>query len=125
MSSSRSGQWIPSPRPISLQCPRSVGVPCASRGYHASGTDSVRPSSKSTTNASSLTVTLVANAARRSVAEVLIPRPHEFALVLLNERRDPVQLCTAEPTALLEPHGLQPELGPVALPLDVHMPRFV
>src|SRR5438876_231886 len=39
---------------------RSAAVPCSNRGYHASGANTVRPSLRSTTNASSLTRTDVA-----------------------------------------------------------------
>ena len=34
--------------PINRQCSRSAGVACDSRGYHASGTEIVRPSTRST-----------------------------------------------------------------------------
>ena len=44
MSSSKSGQWIPSLFPIRRQLFRSSGVPCSSRGYQARGTEIARPS---------------------------------------------------------------------------------
>ena len=47
-SSSTSGQWIPSPRPISRQCVRCVGVASSNRGNHTRGTDSSRPSARTT-----------------------------------------------------------------------------
>src|ERR1035438_4541408 len=71
ISSSRSGQWIPSPRAMRRQLPRSVAVPCAKRGNQASGTVIVLPSARSTTRASSLT--LWASASLSSVPEVLMP----------------------------------------------------
>ena len=47
ISSSRSGQWMPSPRPMIRQLLRSWGVPCNRRGYHSKGTLMLRPSIKS------------------------------------------------------------------------------
>jgi hypothetical protein len=44
MASLRSGQWTPPPRPIRRYRSRSWRVPWARRGYHASGTTTVRPS---------------------------------------------------------------------------------
>ncbi len=57
MSSSRSGQWIPRPSPMSRQRPRSSAEPCQSLGYHVKGTESARPSARDTVNASSVTTT--------------------------------------------------------------------
>ena len=55
MSSSRSGQCIPSPFPIKRQLSRSSGLPCKSPGYHASGAEMVRPSVRSAVIESSVT----------------------------------------------------------------------
>jgi len=55
ISSSRPGQCIPSPFPIKRQLLRSSGLPCKSRGYHASGAEMVRPSVRSTVIESSVT----------------------------------------------------------------------
>lgn len=55
MSSSRSGQWIPSPSPIRRQWLRSSGVAWTRRGYQASGTETTRPSLISAVSASSVT----------------------------------------------------------------------
>src|SRR3989304_2257654 len=54
ISSSRSGQWIPSPFPIKRQLLRSCAVPCRSLGYQPIGTETVRPSDKSILIVSSL-----------------------------------------------------------------------
>src|SRR5437868_812565 len=70
MSSSRSGQWIPWPRPISRQCWRSAGVPASSRGYHARGTLIVRPSLISTVRASSVSVTVAIKICVRSILSI-------------------------------------------------------
>ena len=55
ISSSRSGQWIPWPAPISRQLRLSAGVACTSLGYQANGTEMVRPSERSAIRASSVT----------------------------------------------------------------------
>jgi len=85
MSSSRSGQWIPSPSPINRQLERSAVVPCAKRGYHDIGTVTVRPSARSTTRESSVTCTSSACADRGSVREVFIPLPEKEILVFFHQ----------------------------------------
>jgi hypothetical protein len=57
MSSSRSGQWMPTPLPIRRHRLRSWRVPWTRRGYHASGTTTVRPSARSTASLSAVTLT--------------------------------------------------------------------
>ena len=54
MSSSRSSQCIPCPRPINFQLSRSCSVACNRRGNQVSGTDMVRPSFSSTLTVSSV-----------------------------------------------------------------------
>ena len=72
MSSSRSGQWIPSPRAIRVLLARSAAEPCRSRGNHANGTEMQRPSDSSTLKVSSDAATAVATGIV-SLAEVVIP----------------------------------------------------
>src|SRR5689334_61866 len=124
MSSSRSGQWIPSPRPINRQWRRSVGVACTSRGYHARGTAIDRPSTRSTVSVSSLTITRAARAGQCSIGEVLIPRPQELRLVGADQLENTCQLGYAEAAALLESYGIQPDLGPAASSLDMNVRRL-
>ena len=71
--SSPSSAVIPSPRPIRRQFARSAGLPLAKRGNQASGTLTLRPSTRSTRNASSVTSTFCAWTGLISVAEELIP----------------------------------------------------
>src|SRR6266540_108499 len=78
MSSSRSGQWMPSPRPMRRHFERSAEVPWAKRGYQERGTLTVLPSTKSTTKASSVTETCCASATRSSLAEELIHAPRSW-----------------------------------------------
>jgi hypothetical protein len=75
MSSSKAGQWMPEPPPISRQFERSSGVPCRRRGYHASGAEIERPSDSSAVIASPLMVTVSARTTGVSVVEELIPAP--------------------------------------------------
>ncbi len=86
MSSSRSGQWIPMPGPINCHRRRSLGRPSASRGYHLSGTDTLRPSRNSTTSASSVTLTCFAVAASVARLEVVMPCLDQLGLVLPHQR---------------------------------------
>ena len=57
ISSSSSGQCIPSPLPISRQLLRSSRLPWRSRGYPSKGAEIVRPSVRSTTRVSFVTFT--------------------------------------------------------------------
>ena len=77
---------MPSPRPIKRQFARSVGVPCARRGYHSNGTLTVRPSTRSTTRVSSVTVIRWASAERGSLGKVLIPSPAKLIGVVHHQR---------------------------------------
>jgi len=51
---------MPSPSPIRRQFARSAVDPAASRGYQASGTQSLRPSIRSSVTVSSVIVTVFA-----------------------------------------------------------------
>ncbi len=55
-SSSNSGQWIYAPSPKISKSSRSSAEPYQSRGYQTRGTTTVRPSTRSTANPSSLTL---------------------------------------------------------------------
>jgi len=120
MSSSRSGQWMPSPAPIRRQLLRSSGVPCKSRGYHARGAETVRPSVKSSTSASSVTLTCCAVAIRTSTAKVFIPTPQETFSVFLYEPLYPIDFASAKTSAVLKPNRVEPKLCFFPLPLPIH-----
>ena len=77
ISSSRSSQWMPTPRPIRRQRFRSADDACDKRGYHPSGTEILRPSLRSTLSVSSETATFSTKGISISIAEVLIPRLHK------------------------------------------------
>jgi hypothetical protein len=90
------------------------GVPCARRGYHAKGAETVRPSLRSNCTTSSVTATAVtARAGRRSrsFAEVLTPRLENQGLLLADAGGHPVELRPSEAAALLEADRIEPERG--------------
>jgi hypothetical protein len=76
MSSSIASQCIPMPPPIDSQSLRCRGVAARTRGNHTNGTETVRPSSRTTTNESSEQETSTANASALST-EVGIPLRQE------------------------------------------------
>src|SRR5262249_37802265 len=67
------------------------------------------------------------NAARRSIAEDLMPALQQRRLVLLDQLPDAVNFLAAETVAALQPHRIEPELGlaVVALDVDVRRPAAV
>jgi hypothetical protein len=125
MSSSNSGQWIPTPPPTRRQLARSACVPCERRGNQASGTVMVLPSARSTISASSLAVTPLAITSLISVSEILMPSPHQNRSVFANQSLNPPNLHTAKAPAPLKTQRIKPELDLGFLPLHVNMGRFV
>src|SRR3989338_8373946 len=91
---------MPMPGPISCHCCRSFMEPWASRGYHATGTDTVRPSWSSTIKDSRVTRTFLAVAASVAGLEVLMPCLQEFRLVLLHETLDSSQFVRCKPVVV-------------------------
>ena len=72
ISSSIASQWMPMPPPTSSQSDRSRGVASASRGNHARGTETPRPSDNVTDNVSFEHDT---STARASVFSTKVLRP--------------------------------------------------
>lgn len=103
------------PGPINSQRRRSLGRPSANRGYQPIGTDTLRPSRNWTTSACSVTLTWVAAAVSIARLEVLMPCLQQLGVVFLHQRRNPVQLVRGKSQGVLQPHGLQPELGGLAV----------
>src|SRR3972149_5368466 len=88
---------------------RSSSFASLSRGNHSKGADSVRPSSRWTTKASSLNSTAVA---RGSLAtKVFVPPFEEVFGVLMGQLTDTSGLSPGEPSSVDELHGREPELG--------------
>src|SRR5439155_8626389 len=80
-SSSISGQWMPKPPPAIRQFERCAGLAERRRGYQTSGTEMVRPSSRSTTSSSSVKRTSLTRSPGLT-SEVLIPRLQQLRLLL-------------------------------------------
>src|SRR3972149_10649714 len=116
---------MPSPGRTRRRFARSAGVPCAKRGYQDRGTLTVRPSTRSTTKASSVTATCCASAARSSLGEVLIPRSTKVSRVLPHQCLQTSDLGPAKPAALRQPYRIEPELAPVRFPLDGYVARLL
>ena len=125
MSSSKSGQCIPRPSPISRHFFRSSCVPCNSLGYHTNGTAIVRPSSNSTISSSSVTFTFCAFASRKSIVKVFIPllQNHLFS-VFHQALYSPDFMCT-KTAAILQSYRVEPKFSNLFLSLDMHMGRFI
>src|SRR5579862_8050589 len=124
-SSSRSGQCIPSPPAISRQLFLSRELPCSSRGYHINGTETVRPSERSTANESSVVATLWAFTVCILRLKELIPTPQQNIYVLVNQFANAIQLTPAKTLIILQSHGIEPKLRLIFIPFDMDMRRFL
>ena len=122
MSSSRSGQWMPIPPPMSSQRPRSCGDPVASRGYHASGAESVRPSASTTTTCSSVTRTSEARVAGgRSVREEVMPVAFQNLLMRFHKLQYAIELPLAEAQMPGDLGWVEPDLRHGITPANVNV----
>src|SRR6266542_76097 len=113
------------PGPSSSQCRRSRAEPSANRGYHATGTDTTRPSRNSTTRARSVTRTFSAAAVSVGTREVVMPRLREFSLVFSNNPGDAVQFGLAESIVVRHSDGREPEFSEPEIPLHMNVDRLV
>ena len=120
-SSSRSGQWRPSPRAIRRQRARSRVVPCLSRGYQDSGTVTVRPSVRSTTSATRVTRARSARGFSRLIVEVLIPTPQNRLAVMQHDPLQRANLVCRESMVRLQSYRVEPDLGRPPATFHVHM----
>jgi len=109
MSSSMASQCIPMPPPIGSQSFRCFGVAARSRGNHANGTETVRPSSRTTISESSEHETSTANASPLST-EVGIPFLQKELSILVHELLNRRQFVTPKTTIRRQGHGVDPEL---------------
>src|SRR5687768_10989103 len=101
---------IPKPAPEMTKLLRCSGVACSSRGYHASGVLTVRPSARSTVSvSSSIRTALICSPALGS--EVRIPCLHELLLMLQCDPFDSTQFACRETNIVVERHRSKPELG--------------
>jgi hypothetical protein len=110
---------MPTPGPINSQRCRSAGDPCASRGYQPNGTETVRPSCKSTVSARAETRTSLAIAASVAGFEVVMPCLQQFRLVLTDNSLNSVQFAFRKPVVVRDPDRRQPARGGLALAPNV------
>jgi hypothetical protein len=109
MSSSMASQWMPMPPPIGSQSRRCCGVAARRRGNHTNGTDTVRPSSRTTVSESSEHETSIANASPLST-EVGIPLLQKELSILIHELSNRRQFVTPKTTIRRQSHRIEPEL---------------
>src|SRR5678816_1142320 len=110
MSSSTSGQWMPTPAPMRRQLRRWAAEARCSRGNQARGTLTSRPSARVARRALSVTVTSMTSGLI-SMAEVLIPGLLKLRLMLLHKPQERRQFMAAEPGGTGQTHRVKPELG--------------
>ena len=116
---------MPSPPPISRHFLRSSGVEYNKRGYQANGIDMVRPSTRSTVNVSSVTITSWAYASKYvSTAKVLIPLIEQLCLVILDNVLYSVNFFPTESIAMVKPDRLQPKFCSIIVALNMNMGWF-
>ncbi|MDR3567698.1 MAG: hypothetical protein P4L43_06685 [Syntrophobacteraceae bacterium] len=72
-----------------------------------------------------MTETVLATAARISVAEVFIPCPLKVVSPFHHEPVKFADLRTAESAAVPQPYRIEPEFGHFFIPFDMNMRRFV
>ncbi len=96
---------------MSRQLPRSFGVAQASLGYHAKGTESVRPSLSSTVKVSSFTVRFSIFGTCNSTAEVGIPRLHEVRTLFLDDSLNTTDFDATKANTVLQSDGIKPKFN--------------
>ena len=116
---------MPTPRPMRRHRLRSWRVPWTNRGYHASGTTTVRPSVRSTASSLSVTLTCSARASWGSVVEVLIPTPQQSFAVAFHQALYLLDLYSAKSATALQPNRVEPELGDGVVTLHVDVRCFI
>ena len=109
ISSSIASQWMPTPPPISSQSDRSLGVASASRGNHARGTDTTRPSDNVTDSVSFEHDTSTARASVFST-KVLRPFLQNELSVLRHDSPNLNHLMPAKAPHVSDRYRLEPEL---------------
>jgi hypothetical protein len=87
----------------------------------------VRPSTKSTTNESSVSRTRCARASAISLgdAEVFIPLLHQVLLMSAYQPLDVAEFRRRKTAASGQPHRIEPELRALGVALDMNVNRFV
>ena len=112
---------MPCPFPISRQFPLSSLLAWNNLGYHATGTETVLPSSSSTVSESSSMSTLTACGTSILTAKVVIPSLHQFDLVFFDYGQNLTDFRTAEPTTIFKPDRVKPNLSDIFIGFDMDM----
>lgn len=120
-----SGQWVPSPRPVSFPWFRSFCVAWRRRGYHARGTRNLRPSTRSTVSVTLVTETCAAAHGVNSEVEESVPCIDALLLVCGDKVVASVDLVAVKPSTVLQDNGFQPEFGDAVIPFHMNMAGFV
>src|SRR2546428_13970128 len=100
---------MPIPPPMNSQSARCLGDAPTSRGNHARGTVTVRPSESTTRSSSSVHAISTASASDCST-KVLMPLLHEEPPMFHHEPVDFRQFVAPKPTVVGQFHRFQPEL---------------
>jgi hypothetical protein len=114
---------MPSPSPMNRQFARSAWFPWARRGYHVTGTEIVRPSTRWTTSVSSVTDTCCARASQISIGggEVLMPSSQKMLFLRNDQAFNLIEFRSTVPAATSQPYRIEPELRTVCIALDVNV----
>ena len=116
---------MPKPFPMTRQLFRSLAVPCASLGNHASGTEIVLPSLKSTLRVSSVTVMFSTVGTSTSTVEVRIPRLLKHPVAFVHQLLYSAKFGARKPATTLKANRIKPKLSDFIIALDMNVPRFV
>src|ERR1700674_2128280 len=111
---------MPCPRPMKRQFRRRSSVASASRGNHASGAETSRPSARMTISRASVTVTSMAVASGLT-AKVVIPGLQEGQAILHDEQSDLIELVRSKPMGLRDTNWVKPNLGDAVAMLDMNV----
>jgi hypothetical protein len=99
-------------------------VPCANRGYHPRGTEIVRPSSSSTDNVSSVTVTLTILGNVRGTTAEGVPFMSQHLQILTDKAFNVTELFTTIAISQRDVR-IKPELRALVLSIYVHVARLI
>jgi hypothetical protein len=123
ISSSIASQWSPTPPPIASHRLRCAGVASSRRGNHTKGTDTIRPSSKTTVSESSEHDASTANASLVST-ETGIPFLHQEFSTLFHELSNLRQFVAPKTSVRRQRDRIEPELRVPPGVRDVNVRRL-
>src|SRR5262249_15178050 len=115
---------IPTPRPMSRQFARCLGVARRRRGNQASGAETRRPSTSVTISSSSVHLTSTASATGL-LAKVLIPSNDKLVAMFFNERIKLSEFCAGEAASLDHFDRFKPKFRVALRLLHMDVARFV